>query len=115
MEGALISLVRFGLRLVAGVVVALVFALLLALVRDDGSFAASLRIAAIGVGCVTLLLAFGGSSPSRRMAADHYAAYLFPKLHRASGEQYSGYLLSDSAIFALVGIALLAFGFVLPA
>lgn len=114
MQGVVISLLRFGFRLVVGFAIALVFALLLAIVRDDRSFAESLRIAVILVGCITLLLAFGGSSPSRRMDADPYLGYLFPKLHRRTGEQYSGAVLSTSAIFALVGIALIVFGAVLP-
>jgi hypothetical protein len=113
-RGVVISLSRFGLRLVVGFALALVLALLLALVRDDSSFAESLRIAVISVGGITLLLAFGGSSPSRRMDADPYLGYLFPKLHRRTGEQYSGAVLSTSAIFALVGAALIVFGFVLP-
>ena len=114
MQGVVVSLARFGARLVVGVVVALVLAALLALVRDDGSFVASLRLAALSVGCLTLLLAFGGSSPSRRLTADHYAAYLFPKLHRQAGEPYGGTVLSDSAIFVLVGVALIVVALVLP-
>ena len=114
MQGVAISLARFGVRLVVGVVVAVVLAALLALVRDDGSFVASLRLAAFSIGCLTLLLAFGGSSPSRRLTADHYAAYLFPKLHRRAGEQYDGTVLSDAAIFVLVGLALIVLGVVLP-
>ena len=114
MEGALLSLLRFGFRLLVGAVVALVLALLLTLVRDDGSFSSGLRIGVLSVGCLTLLLAFGGSSPSRRLDADAYLAHLFPKLHRRTGEQYSGRLLSDSAIFALVGVILIAVGFVMP-
>ena|SRR5215210_5549007 len=114
MEGAVISLARFGFRLVAGVAVALVLAALIALIREDGSFVASLRLAALSVGCFTVLLAFGGSSPSRRLTADHYASYLFPKLHRRAGEQYAGAVLSDAAIFVLVGLALVILGLVLP-
>ena len=92
---------------------------MLALVRDDGSFASSLRIAVLAVGSVTLLLAFGGSSPSRRTAIDaEYSSWVYYKLgfKRAEGKPrpYTGTMLSDSAIFALVGIALIVFGFVLP-
>ena len=114
MEGAVISLARFGFRLGVGVAVALAFALLLALIRSDASFASSVRVGVLTVGCLTLLLAFGGTSPSRRLDADAYLGYLFPKLHRRTGEQYSGHLLSDSAIFALVGVVLIAVGFVMP-
>ena len=114
MHGAVLSLARFGVRLVVGAAVALVFALLIALVRDDGSFLTSVRIAVLAVGCVTLLLAFGGSSPGRRLDGDAYVAHLFPQLHRHTGDQYSGHVLSDSAIFALTGLALIAVGFVLP-
>jgi hypothetical protein len=111
-KGFLISLVHFVSRLAVGVGIALVFALLLALVRDDSSFAESLRIAAITVGCVSILLAFGGSSTSRRMDPDPYMAHYFPQLARHW--EYSGAVLSQSAIFALVGIVLLAIGFVMP-
>jgi len=110
--GALISLLRFGLRLVIGFAVALAFALLLALVRDGSSFAESLRIAAIAVGGITLLLAFGGSSPSRRIDPDPYLAHFLPEAVRHW--QYSGAVLSDSATFALVGLTLLAVGVVMP-
>jgi hypothetical protein len=113
-QGALVSLARFGFRLVVGTAVALAFALMLALVRNDSSFLSSLRIAVLAVGCVTLLLAFGGSSPGRRLDSDPYVAWLFPRLHRRTGEQYSGNVLSDSAIFFLVGLVLIAVGFVLP-
>lgn len=108
----LISLVHFGLRFAVGVGLALVLAVLLALVRDDSSFAESLRIAAISVGCLTILLAFGGSSSSRRKDPDPYMAHYFPQLSRHW--EYSGAVLSDSATFALVGIVLIAVGSVMP-
>jgi len=111
MTGAVISLAQFVFRLVVGVTIALALALLLALVRDDASFADNLRITLYLVGVVTLMLAFAGHSPTMRMGTiDPWLGSFFPKLTPELGKPYSGTTLSASAVLALTGIAVLALG-----
>ena len=60
------------------------------------------------------MMAFGGSSPSRRMGVqDPWFASFYPKLVRPMGEQYSQTRLSDAAVFVLTGVALIVIGFAL--
>jgi hypothetical protein len=99
-------------RVALGVAIALVFAVLLALVRQDGSFRSSLEIACWLVGCLLLLLAVAGDSPAwRGGSVDPWLASFFPKgIAARMTEPYSGTRVSPAvllglAAFALFGIA----------
>lgn len=107
------SLVGLLLRVAVGLAIALVIAIPLTLLvwRDD--FARSFAVACLILGCFALMMAFGGSSPSRRMGIhEDWLVTFFPKLVRPMGEQYSHTRLSDAAVFVLTGAALLTIGFV---
>jgi hypothetical protein len=109
--GIVLSLVTVALRVVVATIIAVVLAVPLSLVYADGSFIRSFGIACVAVGSLALLMTFGGSSPSRRIGVqDPWFASFFPGLMRPMGEQYSRTRLSDSAVFALTGLALLALG-----
>ena len=56
MQGVVISLVRLAWRLAIGLAVALGFAVVIALVRDDSSFLTSLRVGMLAVGYVQWFL-----------------------------------------------------------
>ena len=105
------SLVRFAVTVLIGTALAFVAALALTLVYAGGGFTRSFGIACVAVGSLTLLMAFGGSSPSRRMGIqDPWFASFYPELVRRMGAQYDKTRLSDSAVFGLTGLALLAAG-----
>jgi cytochrome c oxidase assembly factor CtaG len=61
-----LALIGFVSRLAVGVALALLLALLLALVREDSSFVESFRVSVWLVGCLLLLLAVAGQSPTMR-------------------------------------------------
>jgi hypothetical protein len=110
----LVELTRFLGRLVVGIGVALVFAVLLALIRDDASFRESLRIACFVVGVLTLFVAIGGHSPTARLGVmDPWLTSFFPKLIPQLAKPYSGTTLSSSALIFMTAVALLALGVVL--
>jgi hypothetical protein len=112
--GVLVSLIGFALRVAVGLALALLAAIPMTFVvfRDD--FARSFAVACLVIGCLALIMAFGGSSPSRRMGnQDPWMASFFPKLVRPMGEQYSQTRLSDSAVFVLTGLVLIVTGFAL--
>lgn len=101
------------MRVLVGLALGLVVAVPAALLTDAG-FVRSLGLACVAIGLIALLMAFGGASPTRRMGLqDAYFASFYPRLGRMMGEQYSRTALSDSAVFALTGLALLAIGFLL--
>jgi hypothetical protein len=109
-----LALVGFVARLALGVVLALAVAFLLALVRDDGSFSDSLRIALWLVGCLLLLLAPAGSSPAFRAGTlDPWLASFFPRLVPVQAAPYSGTRVSSTVLFLLAGLALFALAVVL--
>jgi hypothetical protein len=97
------------------VALAFAIAIVLALLRSDSSFSQSLGLAMLGVGAISLLMAAGGdNSPSRRAGTiDPWLASFAPKLWSRQAERYSGTTLSTSAVFALVGLALIVAGFLL--
>jgi hypothetical protein len=112
--GLAISLLRLATRLVLALGIALVLGLLLALVRDTGSFADDFGVACLLVGCLFLLLAPAGSSPAMRGGTiDTWTASFFPKLVPGMMEEYSGTTLGTSAVFAVTGGVVLALGAVL--
>ena len=74
---------------------------LLALAREDSSFADGFRISVWLGGCVCLLLAFAGSSPTLRGGTlDPLAASLFPTLRPAMAAAASGTQVSAGAFRA---------------
>jgi glycerol uptake facilitator-like aquaporin len=95
-------------RVALGAVVALVLALGLALVRQDGSFRSSLEIACWLVGCLLLLLAVAGHSPTRRGGSlDPWLASFFPKgLSTRMTEPYSGTQVNPAVLLGLAAFAL---------
>ena len=98
-------------RVAIGLALALAAAVPMTLVvfRDD--FTRSFAVACLVVGCIAILMAFGGSTPGRRMGIqDPWFASFFPKLVRPMGAQYSRTHLSDAAVFVLSGLALLVLG-----
>jgi hypothetical protein len=112
--GIAVSLLGLALRVAIGLAIALLAAIPMTLIvfRDD--FKRSFAVACLLIGCLALMMAFGGSSPSRRMGVqDPWFASFFPKLVRPMGEQYSQTRLSDAAVFVLAGLALIVIGFAL--
>lgn len=110
----LVELTRFLARLAIGIGVALVFAVLLAFIREDSSFLDSFRIACFVVGVVTLFIAIGGHSQTARMGVhDPYLTSFFPKLIPQLAKPYSGTTLSSTALIFMTAVALLAIGVVL--
>jgi hypothetical protein len=110
----LVELIRFMGRLAVGIGIALVFAVLLALVRDDASFVDSFRIACFVVGVVTLFVAIGGHSQTARMGVhDPWLTSFFPKLIPQLAKPYSGTTLSSTALIFMTAVALLALGVLL--
>lgn len=105
------ALVGFVARLAVGVALACLAAGLLALLRADSSFLEGLRISAWLVGCLLLLLAFAGGSPTMRAGSiDPLAASFFPKLRPIMAEQYSGTQISSGALFVLAALVLFGLG-----
>ena len=101
-----------GLLLRAGVAVAIacLLAAVLALAREGSSFADGFRISVWLVGCVCLLLAFAGSSPTMRGGTvDPLAASLFPKL-RPAMTAASNTQVSSGALFVLTALVLFGLG-----
>ena len=108
------SVAGLAVRVAVGVGLALLAAVPMSLVvfRDD--VVQSFAVACLVLGCISLLMAFGGSSPSRRMGIQEpWFASFFPKLVRPMGAQYSQTRLSDSAVFVLTGVTLIVLGFAL--
>ena len=105
------ALIGFVARLVLGVALAGLAAVVLALLRADSSFLEGLRISAWLVGCLLLLLAFAGTSPTMRAGTiDPLAASFFPKLRPVMAEPYSGTQVSSGALFVLAALALFGLG-----
>ena len=106
------GVIQLLFRVAVGVVIALAFALVLALVRDDSSFAHSFGVACLVVACVCLLLAPAGSSPSMRMGVnDPWLASFTPKLLPHLGAADDGPRLNPAAVFLLTAAALFVLGF----
>ena len=106
-----LALLGFLARLAIGIGVASILALLLALVREDGSFVESFRIAALLVACLLLLLGVSGDSPAMRGGTvDPWLASFFPGI-RVMDEPYSGTTVSSAALFVVAAIVLGALGF----
>ena len=109
-----LALIGFVWRLAIGTLVALVLALLLALVRDDGSFIESFRVSVWLAGCLLLLLAVAGHSPTMRTGTiDPWLTSFYPKLRPKMSEPYSGTRISSAALFALAGVGLFGLGIAL--
>jgi hypothetical protein len=107
------ALVGFVGRLLIGIGIALLLALLLALVRDDGSYAESFRISSLLVACLLLLLGVSGESPAMRGGTvDPWLASFFPRI-RVMNEPYAGTRVSSAALFVLAALVLGALGLVL--
>jgi hypothetical protein len=102
------ALVGFLARVTVAVVFAGALALLLALVRADGSFLESFEIACWLVGCLLLLLAAVGESPTMRGGSiDPLLAGFFPKgVTARMTEPYSGTRVSPAALFVLSALTL---------
>jgi hypothetical protein len=111
----LVELIRFLGRLAVGIGIALVFAVLLALIRDDASFVDSFRIACFVVGVVTLFIAIGGHSQTARMGVHDptYFTSFFPRLIPQLAKPYSGTTLSSTALIFMTAVVLLALGLLL--
>ena len=111
--GIVESLAGTLLRVLVGLVLGLAIAVPAALLTEAG-FVRSFGLACVAIGLICVLMTFGGSSPTRRMGLqDAYVASFFPRLAGTMGQQYSRTTLSDSAVFALTGVCLLAIGIVL--
>jgi hypothetical protein len=107
------ALVGFLSRLAVGIALALVLAVLIALVRDDGSFRESFRVAVLVVGCLMLLIAGAGHSPSMRTGSIGAGiAGRFPKLVPAMSAT-SPMGVSPTALFVLTGVVLIGIGIVM--
>ena len=109
-----LALVGFVARLALGVGLACLLAVVLALVRADSSFTEGLSASVWIVGCVLLLLAVAGHSPTMRTGTiDPYLASFFPKLTPRMSEPYSGTQISSSALLVLAALALFGLGILL--
>jgi hypothetical protein len=105
--------IGFLSRLAVGIALALVLAVLIALVREDGSFAESFRVAVLVVGCLMLLVAGAGHSPSARSGTiDPWLGSFFPKLMPYMTRQ-STMRVSPTALFVLTAFVLFAIGLAL--
>ena len=114
MTGLWLSLLRLLTRLALALAIALPIALLLGVVRSGTAFREDLGIGCLLVGCLFLLLAPAGSSPAMRVGTiDMWTASFFPSLLPGMMEEYSGSTLGMSAVFAITGIVMLAFGAIL--
>ena len=106
------ALVGLVARVALGVAIAVVLAAVLALAREGGSFRASMEVACWLVGCLLLLLAVTGTSPTRRAGSvDPWLASFFPRGVTArmaephSETSVNPAVLLGLAAFALFGIA----------
>ena len=110
----LVALTQFAVRLAVAVAVALVLALLLSLAGARDSFSDNLAVACLVIGCLTLLMAFAGHSPSARVGTvDPWLTSFAPKMLPWMAKPYSGTTLSTSALFALTAAVLFVVGFAL--
>lgn len=101
-------------RVVIGVAIAVGLAGLLALVREGGTFIESLRVTSLLVGCLLLLMAVGGQSPTMRGGAiDPLLASFFRGSTKGMTDEYSGTQVSPAALFVLSALALFGLGFAL--
>ena len=108
------ALVAWLTRLAVGLGVAAVLATLLSLAIEGRSWTGSLGVALLIVGSFALLMAFAGHSPGMRLGTQPaYLASMFPGLAQGIGDEYSRTRVSDSAIFFLTGVTLLAGGLLL--
>jgi hypothetical protein len=108
------ALVAWMTRLTLGVVVAAALATLLSFAVEGRSWTGSLGVALLIVGSFTLLMAFAGHSPGMRLGTQPaYLASMFPGLARRIGDEYPRTRVSDSAVFFLTGVTLLAGGLLL--
>ena len=106
-----LAVVSLLIRVGTAVAIACLLAAVLALVRDGSSFADGFRISVWLVGCVCLLLAFAGSSPTKRGGTvDPLAASFFPKLRPAMAAGASGTQVSSGALFVLTALILVGLG-----
>ena len=105
--------IGFLARLAVGIALALVFAVLIALVRDDASFTESFRVAVLVVGCLMLLLAGAGHSPGMRTGSiDPWLGSFSPKLIPLMA-QTSTTRVSPTALFVVTALVLFAIGIAL--
>ena len=108
------ALVTWLVRLAVGLGVAALLATLLSFAVDGRTWFGSLGVGLLIVGSLTLLMAFAGHSPGMRLGTQPaYLASMFPRLARQTGDAYSRTRVSDSAIFFLTGVTLLAVGLIL--
>jgi hypothetical protein len=99
---------------VVGLLIAGTIALVIALLSEESSFVRSFGIALLLVGCLLLLMAFGGSSHTLRTGTvDPFLQSFYPKLLPVMSREYSGTTLSASALFALAGLTLIVLGIAL--
>ena len=109
-----LAVAGLAVRVLVAVAVACLLAAVLALAREGSSFAEGFRISVWLLGCVLLLLAFAGSSPTMRGGTiDPWGASFFPKLRTRMSEEYSGTQVSSGALFAVLALVLFAIGVVL--
>lgn len=90
----------------------MILALLLAVVREDGSLVESFRITSLLVACLLLLLGVSGDSPAMRGGTvDPWLASFFPGI-RVMDEPNTGTTVSSAALFVVAAILLGVLGFV---
>jgi hypothetical protein len=107
----LAALVGLLARLVVGIAAALLLALLLAALRDDGSFSESLRVSLLLVGALMLLMAGAGHSTSMRAGLiDPLIAARYPKLLPYM-LQTSATRVSPTVLFLVTALVLFGIGF----
>jgi hypothetical protein len=107
------ALVGFLARLVVGIALALVLAVLIALVRDDASVVESFRVAVLVVGCLMLLVAGAGHSPGMSTGSvGAGVAGRFPRLMPYMTQQ-STMRVSPTALFVLTALVLFGIGLAL--
>lgn len=109
------ALVGVLARVALGVAIAVVLAALLALVREDGSFRASMEVACWLVGCLLLLLAVAGQSPTRRAGSvDPWLASFFPRgVTAGMAEPHSETYVNPAVLLGLAALALFGIAVVL--